>query len=520
MTCNTLCVALALAAPVVGADCSGLAKLSLRTATISVAEEVTAGTFQPQGAQGVKNVPPFCRVAGVLKPSADSDIRFETWMPLKGWNSKFQGIGNGGFAGAITYAGLADAVRNGYAAASTDTGHQGGGTDAAWALGHPEKIIDFGYRAVHETTVAGKAITEAFYGAKPKRSYFSSCSNGGRQALMEAQRYPEDYDGIIAGAPANYWTHLLGLAVSNMQATAGSPTTYIPQNKLPAIQAAALAACDKNDGVEDGVIENPSSCKFDPGTLLCSGAENEKCLTEAQVKALRKLYDGLRDAKGKLLYPGYSPGGEADQSGWGPWITGGTPEKSLLFAFGTGFYKNFVFSDPAWDYKKFTDADFKTAAAKMAAIMNSNDPDLRRFKERGGKLILYHGWCDAAIPAEAAIDYYQSVQKKMGAKKTSEFVRLFMVPGMQHCGAGAGPNSFGQFGVAQGDARSNIGAALEKWVEQGTAPEEIVASKNANGKTRTRPLCVYPKTAKYKGTGSTDEAANFECAEAAKSKKR
>lgn len=509
MTTNytLLWAVLALPGSLRGADCTGLAKLSLPAATIAVAEEVKSGA-----ANGQKDLPPFCRVAGVLKPSVDSEIRFETWMPLAGWNSKFQGIGNGGFAGSITYAGLADAVRNGYAAASTDTGHQASGIDAGWALGHPEKVIDFGHRAIHVTAVAGKAITTAFYGAKPTRSYFNACSNGGRQALMEAQRYPEDYDGIIAGAPANNWTHLLGLAVSNMQATASNATAYIPQSKLAAIQTAALAACDKADAVEDGVVGNPEGCRFDPGALACSGAESDKCLTSDQLKALRKLYDGYRDAKGKLLYPGYSPGGEAEQGGWGPWITGNAPEKSLLFAFGTGFYRNMVFSDPNWDYRKFTDADFKTAVAKTASMLDSTDPDLRRFKARGGKLILYHGWCDAAIPAQAVIDYYQSVQKKMGAKTTGEFVRLFMVPGMQHCGGGAGPNSFGQLGVAQADARTNISAALEKWVETGAAPEEIIAVRKTAGGVRTRPLCAYPKVARYKGSGSTDEAANFECA--------
>lgn len=488
-------------------DCAGLAKLRLPAATIAVAEEVTAGV-----SNGQKNLPPFCRVAGMLRPSSDSEIRFETWMPLAAWNSKFQGIGNGGFAGSITYAGLADAVRNGYAAASTDTGHQGEGTDAGWAMGHPEKVIDFGYRAIHETTVAGKAITEAFYGAKPKRSYFNSCSNGGRQALMEAQRYPEDYDGIIAGAPANHWTHLLGLAVSNMQATAGNAASYIPSSKLPAIQAAALAACDKTDGVQDGAIGNPPGCRFDPGTLACAGAENDKCLTAKQVKSLRRLYDGYRDGKGKLLYPGYSPGGEAEQGGWGPWITGAAPEKSLLFAFGTGFYRNMVFGDPNWDFRKFTDADFKAAVAKTASILDATDPDLLRFKARGGKLILYHGWCDAAIPAQAVIDYYESVQKKLGKKAVAEFVRLFMVPGMQHCAGGAGANSFGQMGVAQGDARTNISAALERWVETGVAPEEIIAARKTVGGARARPLCAYPKVARYKGAGSTDEAENFDCA--------
>ncbi len=505
----------ALAVPAAGADCAGLAKLNLPVTAISVAEEVTAGTFQPPGGQGLKELPAFCRIAGVIRPSQDSDISFETWMPLTGWNSKFQGIGNGGFAGSINYAGLADAVRNGYAAASTDTGHRGGSTDAAWALGHSEKIIDFGYRAIHEMTVKGKGITEAFYGTKPRRSYFSSCSNGGRQALMEGQRYPEDYDGIISGAPANHWTHLLALAAANMQATAGNAAAYIPQAKLPAIQATALAACDKTDAVEDGVVENPAACRFDSAALLCKAEETSKCLTEAQMKALKQLYDGLRDRKGKLLYPGYTISGEAEQGGWGQWITGSAPENSLLFAFGTGYFKNMVFNDPAWDYRKFkVDTDLKAAVSRTGGILDATNPDLRPFKARGGKLILYHGWCDAAIPARAVIDYYQSVMKTMGAKSTGDFVRLFMVPGMQHCSGGAGPNAFGQSGAAQGDARSNIAAALERWVEQGVAPEEIIATRNksaASPVVRTHPLCAYPKVAKYKGTGSTDDAANFQC---------
>ena len=254
--------------------------------------------------------------------------------------------------------------------------------------------------------------------------------------------------------------------------------------------------------------------------MQCKGAENDKCLTEPQVKALRKLYDGLRDSKGKLLYSGYAMSGEAEQGGWGPWITGPAPEKSLLFAFGTGYYKNMVFGDPAWDYKKFSlDTDFKTAVVKTAGILDATAPDLRRFRARGGKLILYHGWCDAAIPAQGLIDYYRSVTKKMGAKKTAEFVRLFMAPGMQHCGGGAGPNAFGQGGVAQGDPRTNIAAALERWVEQGIAPEEIIATRNktaASPVVRTRPLCAYPKVAKYKGTGSTDDASNFACVEPGK----
>lgn len=502
----------------IGEDCEALARLALPTTTITAAQAVPAGSFTPPLGDRLNNLPALCRVVGTIRPASDSSIEFEVWMPSSGWNEKFQGIGNGGFAGSIGYGALADAVQHGYAAASTNTGHQAGGTDAAWALGHPEKIVDFGHRAIHEMTDKGKTIVAAYYGSRPKRSYFSSCSNGGRQALMEAQRYPDDYDGIIAGAPANYWTHLLLSAVSNLQATAGSKDTYISPSKLPAIEAAALAACDSNDGVKDEVIEDPARCRLNPDLLLCQGVESDRCLTPPQVAALKQLYDGTRNAKGGLLFPGYSPGGEADPAGWRPWITGPAPDKSLLFAFGTGFYRNMVFGDPAWDYRTLNvDRDAKAADEKMGSILNATDPDLRRFSKRGGKLILYHGWSDAAIPAQNTIEYYRSVLKKMGTRKTREFVRLFMVPGMQHCGGGAGPNSFGQWGVARGDPQHNIAAALERWVEQGIAPEQIVAAKHksamdpASAVERTRPLCAYPNLARYKGSGSTDDAANFEC---------
>ena len=421
MGTNTLNIVVGLATavfPVVGGDCEGLAKLKLADTTIATAKSVAAGSFQPPAGGPMNDLPAFCRVAGVIKPSSDSDIKFEVWMPAEGWKSKFQGVGNGGFAGVISYGGLADAIRNGYAAASTDTGHQAGGTDATWGLKHPEKTVDFGHRAIHEMTVKGKAITEAFYGSSPKRSYFSSCSNGGRQALMEAQRYPADYDGIIAGAPANYWTHLLTSAMSNMKATAGDAAGYIPAAKLPAIQKAALSSCDANDGVSDGVIENPMRCRLDPSALLCKGDESDSCLTAPQVAALQKLYGGTRNAKGQLIFPGYSPGGEAEQGGWGPWITGQEREKSLMFAFGTNFFRNIVFSDPEWDYKTFdVDRDSDRAVGAAASALNATNPDLKAFKARGGKLILYHGWSDAAIPALNTIDYYDSVVQKDGRRE-------------------------------------------------------------------------------------------------------
>jgi feruloyl esterase len=500
---------LAFCLPLSAADCAALAKLSLPATAITAAEAVPAGSFTPPGAGAIAKLPAFCRVAATLRPTADSDIRIEVWMPADGWNGKFQGIGNGGFAGSISWGGLATAVRAGYAAASTDTGHQAGGTDAAWALHHPEKIIDFGHRAIHLMTVQGKAITAAYYGSAPKRSYFNSCSNGGRQALMEAQRYPEDYDGIIAGAPANYWIYLLASAARNMKATVGEPGAYIPASKLPAIQAAARAACDGADGSADGVIGDPAACRFDPAVLACQGAESDSCLTAPQWKALKAMYDGLRDRKGKLLYPGYSPGGEAENGGWAQWITGPAPEKSLLFAFGTNFFRNMVYSDPGWDFRTFDlDRELKATQKKLAPVLDATNPDLRKFAARGGKLILYHGWCDAAIPAAGAIRYYEAVQKKMGAKKAAEFVRLYMVPGMQHCGGGNGPTMFNQGGVG-GDPKSSLPAALEQWVERGTAPEAILAGGPGGLK---RPLCPHPQVARYKGRGDVKTADSFACA--------
>lgn len=490
-------------------ECESLRQSTLTNTTIEQAEKVESGTLNT-----MRDLPPFCRVAGRIRPTADSDIRFEVWLPLKGWNGKFQGVGNGGYAGSLSLPGLAGAIRQGYASATTDTGHQGG--DAKWALGHPEKVIDFGWRAIHEMTVAGKAITKAFYGEAPKRSYFNSCSNGGRQALMEAQRFPEDYDGIIAGAPANYWTRLIVMGMSSMKATLARPETYISAKKLKAIQGAAVEACDARDGVRDGVIEQPDRCQPDYGRLLCPGAENDNCLTAPQLEALKVIYAGPRDSKGARVFPGVSPGGEAEPGGWAAWVTGAAPQQAAMFFFGTNFFQNIVYGNPEWDFRTFdVDRDLKAGEEKAAAALNATDPDLRRFAARGGKLILYHGWCDAAIPAENTIDYWKSVEKKMGGKKTREFARLFLAPGVQHCAGGAGPDVFGQGGPRSGvTAENDLNAALERWVEQGIAPERIVAAKMKAGGVveRTRPLCAYPLVAKYKESGSTDEAANFECA--------
>ena len=518
--------AILVVAPAVAATtCENLTSVKAANTTITSAATVAAGGFVPAGgpADGqasfdFKKVPAFCRVQGVMQPSADSHIEFEVWLPMSGWNGRYEGLGNGGFAGTIDFGGLADAVANGYAAAGTDTGHKGGAINAQWALGHPEKVTDFGYRAIHETAEHAKAIVAAFYGSRARHSYFSSCSNGGREALMEAQRFPEDYDGILAGAPANYWTHLLATA-GYEDAFLNDGPTRIPASKVPAIQAATLAACDAQDGVKDGVINDPSRCHFDPSQLLCKGPDSDNCLTAPQVASLQKIYQGPHDSNGTAVFPGRVPGGEAGPAGWALWITGRQPKTSLMYGFGTGFFSDFVFQDAAWDYRTFqVDRDTKIADDKLARTLNATDPDLRRFKDHGGKLIVYHGWNDPAISPLNSIDYFHDVQAKVGAKQTDDFMRLYLAPGMQHCGGGPGPDSFGQNRVDAADPQHSVTKALERWVENHDAPTKIIATKYkaganpASGVERTRPLCPYPQVAKYNGSGSTDEAANFSCA--------
>lgn len=505
------------------ASCDNLSKLTLPNTKISLAGVVAAGTFAapsslPTGAHpGFKDVPAFCRVTADIAPTPDSDIKIEVWMPLENWNGKFRGEGNGGFAGAINYAGLAAVVKRGYATADSDTGHASGDmTDARWALGHPEKVIDFGYRGVHEMTAKAKAMVAAFYGSKPKYSYFASCSDGGREALMEAQRFPADYDGILAGAPANYWTHLLVGGMWNTRATTLDAASYIPAAKIPALSAAVLAACDAADGLRDGLVNDPRQCHFNPETLICTHDDSNSCLTAPQAAALKKIYSGPRDSSGRLLFPGYVPGGEDGYGGWPLWITGNAPGSSLSAFFSKNYFANMVYEKTDWDFKTFDiDQATRLADEKTANALNSTNPDLTPFMKRGGKLILYHGWSDAAISPLNAIDYYESVETKMGSAKTDSFARLYMVPGMQHCGGGPGPNVFGQdAGDPAQDAEHNIFIALEKWVEKETPPSNLIATKYSdNGKNMqmTRPLCPFPQIAKYKGSGDANDAANFVC---------
>jgi tannase/feruloyl esterase len=453
------CGALAQDTPSAPQSCEKLSQLALSKAKIVSAQAVEAGAFMPPAIttpwligspELYKSLGAFCRVVVEATPSADSSIKIEVWMPADGWNGKFRGQGNGGFAGEIDYRGLAQAVRQGDATAATDTGHSAGGSDASWALGHPEKVIDFGYRAIHEMTQIAKTVINSFYGSQPQHSYFGSCSNGGRQALMEAQRFPVDYDGILAGAPANFWTHLLTKALADAQATTLDPAGYIPASKLPALARAVNAACDAQDGVTDGVLNDPRKCKFDQASLLCKTDDSNECLTAPQIRTLKKLYEGPRDAKGALIFPGYLPGAEEGPGGWPTWITGLAPGTSLLFAFGIRYFSNMVYEKADWNYRDAkVDEGLNAAEEKTARILNATDPNLAAFKGRGGKLILYHGWNDAAISALNTINYSNSVASKIGQVQTDTFMRLYMVPGLQHCGGGPGANSFGQGGQAR-----------------------------------------------------------------------
>jgi feruloyl esterase len=440
------------------------------------------------------------------------------WLPASGWNGKFRGQGNGGFAGEINYRALALAIAQGYASAATDTGHTGRETDATWALGHPDKIIDFAYRAIHEMTTLGKATVKAFYGDGPKHSYFANCSNGGRQALMEAQRYPEDYDGILAGAPANYWTHLLSSALWDAQATTLDPHSYIPSSKIPAIADAVLAACDAKDGLKDGILNDPRQCYFEPATMLCKKGNSDLCLTQPQVTALKKLYEGAHNSKGNEIFPGFVPGGEQGEGGWELWITGNAAGKALLFAFGSRYFGNMVYEQADWDYKKAKLDDACAASdQKFAGILNATETNMKAFEAHGGKLILYHGWSDPGISPLNTINYYESVAQKMGKQDADSFVRLYMVPGMHHCAGGPGPDVFGEDGISPvNDPQHNIYLALEQWVEKGTAPSAVIASKmegeGPGAKVKmTRLLCPYPQQAKYKGSGDANDASSFVC---------
>ena len=496
-------VAFSIQFPAAAATCESLASLSIPDTTITLAQSVPAGGFTPSRAPSIppsprarsyNNLPAFCRLAGEIKPAADSDIKFEVWMPTAGWNGKFMAVGNGGWAGEIAYNSMGEPLAEGYATASTDTGHSAAGGDASFALGHPEKIIDYGYRAVHELTLKAKAIVAAYYGQAPKLSYWNGCSGGGKQGLTEAQRFPADYDGIIAGAPANYLTHLAAHAVWVAQAAQKDGVQVLPPQKFTLIHNAVLAACDARDGVKDGVLENPPACDFDPRVLLCKADDGPGCLTAPQLEVARRIYGpAVSTSTGRQIFPGLSPGSELGWSG----MAGGR-----LLALRGAAFRYVWFQNPDWDYQTLNlDGDIDRADKLDHGTINAIDPDLKAFFGHRGKLLQYHGWSDPQISSMNSVNYFTSVLETMGgASKVQDSYRLFMVPGMAHCGGGEGTDNFDMIG------------ALERWVENGKAPEQIIASRIRDGKVeRTRPLCPYPQVATYKGSGSTDDAQNFVC---------
>ena len=493
----------AASAPALAADCAKLAKLKLENAKIDKAELVAAGAFQgpalpfgpPPGAMAspFKSMPAFCRVSATLTPSADSDIKIEVWMPAKSWNGKLNGIGNGVWAGSISYFAMAEPLSRGFAVAATDTGHVGTGLDASFAVGHPEKLIDNGYRAIHEMTVKAKALIAAFYSKGPDRSYWTSCSTGGRQGLMEAYRYPDDYDGISAMAPANPWTDLMTQSVWTGYVALKDPASAVSQPKLAAVHKAYLEKCDAKDGVKDGFVSDPEHCSFDPKLAQCKGKDGPDCLTKAQVKTMRAVYEGVKNPRtGEHVFPGFQPGSEAQvgllMSGPGPFMPA------------TSYMRDIVFKDPKWDFKSFDyDKDLATAYDAGASILNVPSDGLAKFFAAGGKLLLSHGWVDGLIPAGNTVAFYKAMLGTLDAKTAAEQARLFMVPGMGHCAGGDGPFVFDPLSV------------IEAWTENGAAPNTIVVSKPPGAPAMTRPLCPYPEVAKYSGKGSTDDAANFEC---------
>jgi feruloyl esterase len=513
--------------------CENLKALKLDHATVVSAQMKAAETVElPPDASKVRHtvpVPAHCEVRGVARPTSDSEINFAVWLPpTASWNGKYTQQGNGGWAGTLNPLVLLRPLLQGYAAAATDDGHTGGG--AAFAVGHPEKLIDFGYRALHETSVQAKAIIRAFYGKDPGTDYFVGCSDGGREALMEAQRYPEDFHGIIAGAPANHWTHHFTGFVWNEWALNKDPASNIPPNKLPAIEKAALSACDALDGVRDGLIEDPTQCHFDPSVLTCRGADGPNCLTHPQVEALNKIYAGpTNPSSGEQIYPGYEAGTEAEQGGWSQRIV-----TSYQATYGNSLYADAVFENPKWDWRTMDfDKDLKLADQKVGIVLNSYNPDLRSFRAHGGKLIQYHGWGDAAIAPRDSIAYYRKVEDFLqhypdprssnASKPIQDFYRLFMVPGMGHCSGGIGPNRFGNEGFdvhdpLPPDPEHDVLRALDRWVTEGVAPDKIIGTGSIHDPADpsrslkiTRPLCPYPQRARYDGTGDPNLANSFTC---------
>lgn len=473
--------------------CGALTSLTMPDVTINDAAMVNAGAFTPPGEPKPSTVPAFCRVQGVATPTSDSHIEFEVWIPRDTWNGKFQAVGVGGYFGSISYGAMVDALARGYAVEGNDVGHTGG--DLSFGLGHPEKVVDWAWRAMHVSAQAGKLVVRNATGAWPQYSYFVGCSSGGHQALSEAQRFPETFDGMIAGNPANNRVHLVAAYLYSWLALHDERGAALVSNeKLQMITKAAVATC----GDKDGVIQEPRSCAFDPASLLCEAAENGECLTARQIDAVKKVYRGVHNPRtGERIYAGWTVGTEA---GWPAYLTTPkVPMRSEVLGW-------FLFNNPAWDFRSFDfDKDLAYANEKIG-YMAAVNPDLSKFKARGGKLIMYAGGSDPIVPPEDGAAYYESVAKQMGGLASiQDFYRFFTVPGMGHCGGGAGTSDFDML------------TALEAWVERGVAPNTILATHSTNGAVdRSRPLCPYPTVARWTGKGDAASAENYTCRAAAK----
>jgi Tannase and feruloyl esterase len=432
----------------------------------------------------------FCRVQVTIAPTPDSDIKVEVWLPVRDWNRKFQAVGNGDAAGVISYDAMVEAIRRGYATSSTDTGHVG--NTMAFALGHRDKYVDFGYRAVHEMTVNAKTIVEAFYGTAPVHSYWNGCSQGGRQGVTEAIRYPSDFDAIIAGAPAISYMRLHALRLALNTFVHRSSDSYIPPEKYAVIHRAALNACDALDGVGDGVIAKPSRCHFDPAILECRAGDDGSCLTPAQVETARGMYAPIVDRGQVVSAPLLQPGSEL---GWGR-LGGPEPLTNAVEPF-----KYVVFKNAGWDWRAFhLSTDLPRALRVDEGVINRTDPNLQPFFDGGGKLLLYHGWADPQVPPLATVAYFNAVLKATNESRRGTSIELYMQPGVNHCWGGDGADIFDPIG------------AVDEWMRSGRAPARIRAMHASDsGVDRTRPLCPYPQVAQYTGKGSLDQAENFRC---------
>jgi feruloyl esterase len=478
------------------------------------ARVVSAGVLSAQGPGAPIGVPAHCRIEATVTTSPDSIVNVEVWVPTD-WNGKVVVTGNGGYSNAINTRDMAHALSQRYAAVGGDTGHQTPTPDdLLWGVGHPERIIDWGTRSIHAITAPARRIVERVQGASPRRAYFYGCSTGGHQGYAEMQRYPDDFDGVIAGAPGNNRVRLnagfLWQFLSNHQ-PGDNATPIVPASKLPIVTAAVVAACDASDGVTDGVVDDPRACRFDPAVLQCSGDRTD-CVTAAQVAALRRMYQGATNRRtGAQVYPGWPVSSEAltvspqgnPQSGWHMYWGNTEPTRAA-------FWRHWVFADPQWDWWSFDfDRHLALADERVGHMIDHVNPDLSAFKARGGKAIVYHGWQDPVVSALDTIDYYERVRTRQGSQQeVDRFFRLFLVPGMGHCAGGTGTTSFGNQNAPSPvvDAGHDLLSALDAWVEKGTAPSRIVASR-----VRTRPLCSYPAKAVYTGSGSTDDEANFAC---------